>query len=444
MTDKMIEYAKNQEEICRKNDTIALRLYDEYGVNRGLRDENGNGVLTGLTNISKIVSSKIVDGKKVQCDGELWYRGYKVQNLIDGLESDEMGFEKIAYLLLMGELPSKEQEQVFRKIMGESRTLPDNFTRDVIMKAPTGDIMNSMTRSILTLASYDKNAKDTSVSNSLRQCIQLISQLPLLAVYGYNAYNHYEKNASMIIHNPDPKLSTAENILMLMRPNKAFSKVEAKVLDTALILHMEHGGGNNSTFTTRVVTSSGSDTYSTMAAAMSSLKGPKHGGANIKVMEMMQDIREHVKDYADKEEIATYLEKIVDKEAFDQKGLIYGMGHAVYSLSDPREKVFKQYVEELAKEKGREKDLLLYENIEEIAPKVIGEKRKIFKGVSPNVDFYSGFVYEMLGIPVELYTAMFAVARIVGWSAHRMEELICADKIIRPAYMSVMEEKQQQ
>lgn len=444
MTDKMIEYAKNQEEICRKNDTIALRLYDEYGVNRGLRDENGNGVLTGLTNISKIVSSKIVDGKKVQCDGELWYRGYKVQNLIDGLESDEMGFEKIAYLLLMGELPSKEQEQSFRTIMGESRILPDNFTRDAIMKAPTGDIMNSMTRSILTLASYDRNAKDTSVSNSLRQCIQLISQFPLLAVYGYNAYNHYEKNASMIIHNPDPKLSTAENILMLMRPNKAFSKVEAKVLDTALILHMEHGGGNNSTFTTRVVTSSGSDTYSTMAAAMSSLKGPKHGGANIKVMEMMQDIREHVKDYADKEEIATYLEKIVDKEAFDQKGLIYGMGHAVYSLSDPREKVFKQYVEELAKEKGREKDLLLYENIEEIAPKVIGEKRKIFKGVSPNVDFYSGFVYEMLGIPVELYTAMFAVARIVGWSAHRMEELICADKIIRPAYMSVMEEKQQQ
>ena len=444
MADKMIEYAKNQEEICRKNDTIALRLYDEYGVNRGLRDENGNGVLTGLTNISKIVSSKIIDGKKVQCDGELWYRGYKVQNLIEGLEADEMGFEKIAYLLLMGELPSKEQEQSFRTIMGESRTLPDNFTRDVIMKAPTGDIMNSMTRSILTLASYDKNAKDTSVSNSLRQCIQLISQFPLLAVYGYNAYNHYEKNASMIIHNPDPKLSTAENILMLMRPDKAYSKVEAKVLDTALILHMEHGGGNNSTFTTRVVTSSGSDTYSTMAAAMSSLKGPKHGGANIKVMEMMQDIREHVKDYADKEEIATYLEKIVDKEAFDQKGLIYGMGHAVYSLSDPREKVFKQYVEELAKEKGREKDLLLYENIEEIAPKVIGEKRKIFKGVSPNVDFYSGFVYEMLGIPVELYTAMFAVARIVGWSAHRMEELICADKIIRPAYMSVMEEKQQQ
>lgn len=442
MMDNMMEYAKNQEKICRENDTIALRIYDEYGVNRGLRDENGNGVLTGLTNISKIVSSKIIDGRKVDCDGELWYRGYKVQDLIRDLKPDEMGFERIAYLLLMGEMPGKEQEAEFRRIMGEARQLPDHFTTDVIMKAPTEDIMNSMTRSILTLASYDKAAKDTSVSNSLRQCIQLISQFPLLAVYGYNAYNHYQKNASMIIHNPDPELSAAENILMLMRPDRSFSKVEAKVLDTALILHMEHGGGNNSTFTTRVVTSSGSDTYSTMAAAMSSLKGPKHGGANIKVMEMMQDIRAHVSDYGDKEEVAAYLEKITNKEAFDKKGLIYGMGHAVYSLSDPRERVFKQYVEELAREKGREKDLLLYENIEEMAPKVIGAKRRTTKGVSPNVDFYSGFVYEMLGIPQELYTAMFAVARIVGWSAHRTEELICTDKIIRPAYMSIMEEKQ--
>ena len=299
--------------------------------------------------------------------------------------------------------------------------------------------MNSMTRSILTLASYDPTAKDTSVANSLRQCIQLISEFPLLAVYGYNAYNHYEKDQSMFIHHPDPNLSTAENLLMLLRPDKQYSPVEAKVLDTALILHMEHGGGNNSTFTTRVVTSSGSDTYSTMAAAMSSLKGPKHGGANIKVMEMMSNIREHVSDYGDKDEVRAYLEKIVNKEAFDKKGLVYGMGHAVYSLSDPRERVFKSYVEELAKEKGREQDLLLYENIEEIAPKVIAEKRKIFKGVSPNVDFYSGFVYDMLGIPQELYTAIFAIARIVGWSAHRIEELICMDKIIRPAYMSVME-----
>ena len=441
MRNQIIEYAKQKEEICRKNDNISPRLYEEYGVNRGLRDENGNGVLTGLTNISKIVSSRVVDGKKMPCDGELWYRGYRVEKLIDDLGEDHLGFERIAYLLLMGEMPDQKQEQEFQEYIGKCRTLPTNFTRDVIMKAPTEDIMNSMTRSILTLASYDKKAKDTSVSNALRQCIQLISEFPLLAVYGYNAYVHYEKGKSMFIHRPDPKLSTAENLLMLMRPDQKYTRTEAKVLDTALILHMEHGGGNNSTFTTRVVTSSGSDTYSTMAAAMSSLKGPKHGGANIKVMEMMADIRKHVRDFEDKDEVASYLTKIVDKEAFDQKGLIYGMGHAIYSLSDPRERVFKKYVEELAVEKGREKDLHLYQNIEELAPQIIAQKRRIFKGVSPNVDFYSGFVYDMLGIPTELYTAMFAVARIVGWSAHRIEELICADKIIRPAYMSVMEEK---
>lgn len=441
MTKKLSDYTKQQEAICRKNDSISPRLYVEYGVNTGLRDENGNGVLTGLTNISKIKSSEIVDGKKVSCDGQLWYRGYQVEELIADLGEDELGFEKIAYLLLMGELPDEKQESDFKQFIGACRTLPTNFTRDVIMKAPSEDIMNSMTRSILTLASYDKNAKDTSISNSLRQCIQLISEFPMLAVYGYNAYNHYEKDESMFIHHPDPNLSTAENLLMLLRPDKKYTRTEAKVLDTALILHMEHGGGNNSTFTTRVVTSSGSDTYSTMAAAMSSLKGPKHGGANIKVMEMMADIREHVKDYGDKEEIEAYLNKIVNKETFDQKGLIYGMGHAVYSLSDPRERVFKSYVQQLAREKEREQDLLLYENIEEIAPKVIAEKRKIFKGVSPNVDFYSGFVYDMLGIPMELYTAIFAIARIVGWSAHRIEELICTDKIIRPAYMSVMEVK---
>ena len=441
MQSLLNEYTMQQEEVCRRNDNIAPRLYEEYGVNRGLRDENGNGVLTGLTNISKIVSSKIIDGQKVSCDGELWYRGYRVEKLIGDLGEEEMGFEKIAYLLLMGELPDTEQEKQFRGFIGSCRTLPTNFTRDVIMKAPTEDIMNSMTKSILTLASYDEKAKDTSVSSCLRQCIQLISEFPLLAVYGYNAYIHYEKNASMFIHHPDPTLSTAENLLMLMRPDQKYTKTEAKVLDTALILHMEHGGGNNSTFTTRVVTSSGSDTYSTIAAAMSSLKGPKHGGANIKVMEMMEDIRNHVSDYEDKEEVAAYLAKIVDKEAFDRKGLVYGMGHAIYSLSDPRERVFKRYVEQLAAEKGREEDLYLYQNIEELAPKVIAEKRHIFKGVSPNVDFYSGFVYDMLGIPVELYTAMFAIARIVGWSAHRIEELICSDKIIRPAYMSVMEEK---
>lgn len=439
--EKLNNYTTIKEEICRKNDSIAPELYKEHAVNKGLRDMNGNGVITGLTNISKIVSSKMVDGEKVQCDGELWYRGYRVQDLINNLGEDEFGFEKIAYLLLLGELPDKDELKEFKKYLRDCRTLPNNFTRDVIMKAPSSDIMNSMTRSILTLASYDKNAVDTTIPNALRQCIQLISTFPLLAVYAYHAYNYSEKQESMIIHRPDPKLSTAENILMMLRPDKKYTKTEAKVLDTALILHMEHGGGNNSTFTTRVVTSSGSDTYSTIAAAMSSLKGPKHGGANIKVMEMIDDIKTNVPNYDDKEELSAYLKKIIDKETFDKKGLVYGMGHAVYSLSDPRERVFRGYVEELAREKGRERDLMLYENIEELAPILIAQKRKIYKGVSPNVDFYSGFVYDMLGIPQELYTAMFAIARIVGWSAHRIEELICVDKIIRPAYKSIMEEK---
>ena len=441
MMTQLNDFARAAQNICIKNDSISTRLYEEYGVNLGLRDENGNGVLTGLTNISKITSSEVVNGRKVPADGKLWYRGYQVQKLIEELGEDELGFEKIAYLLLLGELPDEEELQQFSELVGQCRTLPTNFTRDVIMKAPSEDIMNSMTRSILTLASYDENAKDTSVSNVLRQSIQLISEFPLLAVYGFNAYNHYEKQQSMFIHHPDKSLSTAENLLMMLRPDKKFTRVEAKALDTALILHMEHGGGNNSTFTTRVVTSSGSDTYSTIAAAMSSLKGPKHGGANIKVMEMMEDIRAHVSDYSDRDEIRSYIDKIVDKEAFDKKGLVYGMGHAIYSLSDPREKVFKGYVEKLAVEKNRQKDMELYQNIEEIAPEVIAQKRKIYKGVSPNIDFYSGFVYEMLDIPKELYTAIFAIARIVGWSAHRIEELICTNKIIRPAYMSVMEER---
>lgn len=435
------EYAESKAEICRANDLIAPRLYEEYGVKKGLRDEKGNGVLSGLTKISKIISSEIVNGKKTSCDGQLWYRGYLIEDIIKSLGENELGFEKTAYLLIMGEMPSESELQEFRQVMADVRTLPTNFTRDVIMKAPSRDIMNSMIRSILTLASYDAKANDTSVGNSLRQCIQLISEFPLLAVYGYHAYNYYENFESMIIHRPDPKLSTAENLLLMLRPDKQYTATEAKVLDTALILHMEHGGGNNSTFTTRVVTSAGSDTYSTISAAMSSLKGPKHGGANIKVMEMMEDIRNHISDYSDKDEIADYLGKIIRKEAFDRKGLVYGMGHAVYSLSDPRERIFKNYVEKLAAEKGREKDLMLYNNVEEIAPRLIAEHRKIYKGVSPNVDFYSGFVYEMLGIPQELYTSMFAIARIVGWSAHRIEELICTDKIIRPAYMSVMESR---
>ncbi len=436
------DYTTRSEAVCRRNDTISPRLYEEYGVKKGLRDENGNGVLAGLTNISKITSSKIVDGKKIPCDGQLWYRGYRVEDLIGSLGETELGYEKIAYLLLMGQMPDSAAAEEFRRLLGECRTLPTNFTRDVIMKAPGKDIMNSMTRGILTLASYDERAIDTSVSNSLRQCIQLIAEFPLLAVYGYHAYNYYENMDSMVIHRPDPALSTAENLLMMLRPNKKYTATEAKVLDTALILHMEHGGGNNSTFTTHVVTSSGSDTYSTIAAAMSSLKGPKHGGANIKVMEMMEDIRLHVPDCSDREALEDYLAKIINRDAFDRKGLVYGMGHAVYSLSDPRERIFKGYVEKLAAEKGRGDDLTLYRNVEELAPQLIAKHRRIYKGVSPNVDFYSGFVYDMLGIPQELYTAMFAVARIVGWSAHRIEELICMDKIIRPAYMSVMEERE--
>ncbi len=441
--DELMNYAIKQEAICRKNDSISDKLFEEYGVNRGLRDMNGKGVLTGLTNISKIVSFQDVDGVKTPCDGQLWYRGYNVHSLVRKIGDNGFGFEKIAYLLLFGEMPTEDELREFCKIMGQSRTLPTNFTRDVIMKAPTKDIMNSMTRSILTLGSYDSQLNSPEiVTNSLRQCMELISIFPMLAVYGYHAYNHYENDDSMYIHRPEPGLSTAENLLMMLRPNKHYSRLEAKVLDVALILHMEHGGGNNSTFTTRVVTSSGSDTYSTIAAAMSSLKGPKHGGANVKVMEMMANIKENIKDVHDEEEIGAYLSKILAGEVFDHKGLIYGMGHAVYSLSDPRERVFKGYVERLAVAKDRQDDMLLYNTIEKLAPKLIAGERKIFKGVSPNVDFYSGFVYEMMGIPMELYTAIFAIARIVGWSAHRMEELIGTSKIIRPAYMSVMDEKE--
>ena len=436
------EYMGELESSCCKNDFIERRLFDEYDINQGLRDEKGNGVLTGLTNISLIKSYEIKDGKKEPCDGELWYRGYRVEDLIKNLGEDEMGYEKIAYLLLVGELPDDEQYDDFRTALGRLMPLPTNFTRDVIMKAPTDDIMNTMTRSILTLASYDKELKNTSLENNIRQCIQLISQFPTLAVYAYNSFNHYQNLDSMYIHYPNPGLSAAENILTMLRPDKKYTKTEAKVLDTALILHMEHGGGNNSTFTTRVVTSSGSDTYSTLAAAMCSLKGPKHGGANIKVMDMMADISEHIKDVEDDEKLTAYLEKILDKETFDCKGLIYGMGHAVYTISDPREKVLKKYVKQLATEKGRTDEYRLYEQTERLAPQVVMNRKHNKTGVCPNVDFYSGFVYDMLGIPKELYTAIFAIARIVGWSAHRIEEIVCTDKIIRPAYMSVMKKKE--
>ena len=437
----LANYAAEKRMMCIENDTISDSLFQEYGVNRGLRDVNGKGVLTGLTRISKIVSFKEDEnGKTIPCDGELWYRGYNVKTLIGSIGKGEFGFEKAAYLLMFGSMPNDQELAEFCKVLGESRTLPTNFTRDVIMKAPSKDIMNSMTRSILTLAAYDKQTSVGTIENNIRQCMQLVANFPMLAVYGYHAYNHYENDSSMYIHRPDPKLSTAENFLLMLRPDMKYTQLEAQVLDVALMLHMEHGGGNNSTFTTRVVTSAGTDTYSAIAAAMSSLKGPKHGGANIKVMEMMNDIREHVHDWADRDEVEAYLTRMLDGEVFDHKGLIYGMGHAVYSLSDPRECIFKSYVEHLAVAKNRQEDMMLYKTIEELAGDLIAKKRHIFKGVSPNVDFYSGFVYEMLGIPMELYTPLFAIARIAGWSAHRLEEIVGMNKIIRPAYKSVMEE----
>ena len=421
---------------------IPSGLYDQYHVLRGLRDVNGKGVLAGLTDISTITSSKEVDGKMVPCDGELRYRGYDIHDLVDGFVAEQrFGYEEVAYLLIFGRLPQKQELQEFQNLLGSYRTLPTNFVRDVIMKAPGKDMMNTLQRGVLTLYGYDDMADNISIPNVLRQCLQLTSTVPLLAVYGYQAYNHYVEGKSFYIHSPKQELSTAENILRMLRPNKKYTPLEARVLDIALVLHMDHGGGNNSTFTNHVVTSSGTDTYSAMAASLGSLKGPKHGGANIKVVHMFDEMKQEVKDWKDEDEIKNYLLKLLNKEDFDHSGLIYGMGHAVYSLSDPRARVFKHFVEALAIEKGRHKDFALYSMIERLAPEVIADKRKIYKGVSANVDFYSGFVYSMLDIPLELYTPIFAMARIVGWSAHRIEELVNADKIIRPAYKSIMVER---
>ena len=431
---------ENLTEICKDHSTLDLSLYGKYDVKRGLRDVNGKGVLAGLTQVSNVCATKVVDGKEVPCAGKLSYRGYDIKDLTRGfIEDDRFGFEETTYLLMFGKLPTAQELQDFTKLLANQRSLPTNFVRDVIMKAPSKDIMNALSRSVLTLYCYDKNPDDIALPNVLRQCLNLISVFPLLSVYGYQAYNHYSCGKSLYIHNPKKDLSTAENILRMLRPDKKYSHLEAKILDLALILHMEHGGGNNSTFTTRVVSSSGTDTYSAVAAALGSLKGPKHGGANIKVVSMFNDMKKHIKDFSDEDEIRVYLRKLLHKEAFDKRGLIYGMGHAVYSVSDPRAQVLKGFVEKLAKEKGRMKDYQLYANVEHLAPEVIAQERRIYKGVSANVDFYSGFVYSMLDLPLELYTPMFAVARIVGWSAHRMEELINVDKIIRPAYKNVLD-----
>lgn len=417
---------------------IDTDLFTKYDVKRGLRDLNGKGVLAGLTNISDVRASKIVDGVQVPTHGRLFYRGYDVKDLVDGFAGENrFGFEEVTYLLLFDKLPDRKELAEFTKLLSGYRSLPTSFVRDIIMKAPSNDMMNTLARSVLTLYSYDDRADDTSLPNVLRQCLQLIALFPMLSIYGYQAYSHYHNGESLYIHQPQIELSTAENILHILRPDSNYTPLEAKILDIALILHMEHSGGNNSSFTTHVVTSSLTDTYSVIAAAIGSLKGPRHGGANIKVVQMFAEMKRKISNWSNEGEVADYLLKLLHKDAFDHAGLIYGVGHAVYSKSDPRAVIFKSFVEKLSEEKGLHDEFALYSLVERLAPEIIAKERPIYKGVSVNVDFYSGFVYDMLNLPLELYTPIFAIARIVGWSAHRMEELANNGKIIRPAYKTV-------
>ena len=430
-------YFNQQQPLCAQHDKISKDLYQEYGVKAGLRDENGKGVLAGLTNISDIRAFEYVDGVKRPADGQLLYRGYDVKDLINGSRGGRFAFEEAGYLLLFGELPDAKSLGDFKALLAQGRTLPTNFTRDVIMKAPSANIMNALLKSIVTLYSYDENPEDISPANVLRQSLQLIGKMPIISVYAYHSYRHFKMDDVLLIRNPDKNCSTAENILRMLRPDGKYTELEARVLDVALVLHAEHGGGNNSSFTTRVVTSSLSDTYSVIAAAIGSLKGPRHGGANIKVVRMFEEMKEEVHDWKDDEEISRYLARLLNKDAFDHAGLIYGVGHAVYSKSDPRAVIFKGFVERLSEEKGLHDEFELYNSVERLAPAVIAKERQMYKGVSVNVDFYSGFVYKMLGLPMELYTPIFAIARMVGWSAHRMEELATNSKIIRPAYKTL-------
>ncbi len=430
--------------MAKESTYIKSEYYDKYDVKRGLRDINGKGVLTGLTEISDIISSKTnAEGKSVPCKGELYYRGIKIEDIVNGFagSGNRFGFEETAYLLLFGKLPNNDELKKFIEILGGFRRLPNSFVRDIIMKAPTNDMMIALSRSVLTLYSYDSNPDDISIPNVLRQCLQLIAEFPLLAVYGYNVYKHYYNSESLLIRKPNPEYSIAENLLYILREDGKFTPLEAELLDICLVLHAEHGGGNNSSFTTHVVSSSGTDTYSSIAASLGSLKGPRHGGANIKVVKMIEDMKANLPDYSD-ESVTKYLEALLDKKAFDKSGLIYGMGHAVYSLSDPRADILKSYIKALACEKHAQSEYALYEKIQRLAPEIIGKKRSIYKGVSCNIDFYSGFLYNMLGLPVELFTPIFAIARVVGWSAHRIEELSNNGKIIRPGYNAVCEYKE--
>ncbi|MGI6141924.1 MAG: citrate/2-methylcitrate synthase [Caldicoprobacterales bacterium] len=426
-------------ELCFKNGPLEPALFEKYDVKRGLRDLKGKGVLTGLTEISEIVSSTVNEaGETVPCRGKLYYRGYDIEDIVKGsIEKGYSCYEEVVYLLLFGELPTAEELENFKSMLACYRTLPTSFVRDIIMKAPSRDMMNTLARSVLTLYSYDENADDISIPNVLRQSLQLIALFPMLSVYGYQAFRHYHDGQSLFIHTPRADLSTAENILHLLRPDSKYTELEARILDIALVLHAEHGGGNNSTFTTHVVTSSATDTYSSVAASLGSLKGPRHGGANIKVVKMFEDMKNKISDWSNEGEISDYLTALLDRKAFDKSGLIYGMGHAVYSLSDPRADILKSFLEDLSKEKGLTEEFALYNRVERLAAELITKKRKIYKGVSANIDFYSGLVYSMLGLPLELYTPIFAISRISGWSAHRLEELINSGKIIRPSYKSV-------
>lgn len=430
------------QETLLNNHRIDPNLYIEYDVKRGLRDSAGKGVLTGLTEISDVNAYDLVNGRKIPAEGSLYYQGYNIYDLVNGLEGHKFGFEETIYLLLFGQLPSEKELEMFKEVMAQFETLSGRFVRDVVMKASNADIMNSMQRCILTLYTYDSRPEDISAENVLRQSIELIAKLPLIAVYSYHSYRHFRKDETLFIRNPQKGLSLAENILLMLRPDSSYTELEAKVLDIALMLHAEHGGGNNSTFTTHVVTSSGTDTYSSVAASIGSLKGPRHGGANLKVQDMFADIKTHVKNWTDEAEVEAYLCRILNKEAFDHSGLIYGMGHAVYTLSDPREVILKKFARKLAEEKGMMEEFALYELVERLGSRLVMEQRKMFKNVCANVDFYSGFVYTMLGIPKELFTPIFAIARIPGWSAHRLEEILNAGKIIRPAYKYVGHHKE--
>ena len=441
MTFEEMEDLKREVDILEKelmkNHRIDPNLYVEYDVKRGLRDSAGKGVLTGLTEVSDVKAYNLIEGRQIPAEGHLFYQGYDVYDIVKGLEGRKYGFEETLYLLIFGKLPNKDELDMFLNVLFELQGLSGRFVRDVIMKASNANIMNAMQRCILTLYTYDQNPEDISAGNVLRQCLELTAKLPLITVYSYHSYRHFRKDETLFIRNPEKGLSLAENLLLMLRPDRQYTELEAKVLDVALILHAEHGGGNNSTFTTHVVTSTGTDTYSSVAASIGSLKGPRHGGANLKAQKMFEDIKANIKDWSDEEEITAYLQKILDKKAFDRSGLIYGIGHAVYTLSDPREVILKRFAKALAEEKGRMEEFALYEAVERIACRLVPEHRRVFKNVCANVDFYSGFVYTMLDIPQELFTPIFAIARMAGWSAHRLEELINAGKIIRPAYKYV-------